>query len=132
MTHYRYIRDRDLCQGCRYCVTRVSCPSPQQCIGCKACYLSCPNEALVPESWNTKQRVTISVDGNRVEVPAKVTIKAGLHHVRLVAAMLVRCLSRVNSDQVVILQSRRVRSSRHRCQMKPHHFVSSAGISLML
>ncbi|MHA2086467.1 MAG: 4Fe-4S binding protein, partial [Candidatus Thorarchaeota archaeon] len=46
MTGYRYRRNRKICTNCRFCITGVSCPSPQYCVGCGACYLACPNEAM--------------------------------------------------------------------------------------
>jgi len=81
MTYYRYHRDKDLCQRCRYCVTRVSCPSPEQCIGCSACYLGCPNEAILSEVHDPKQWVVVTIDSQPVEVPRDITVKAAMESI---------------------------------------------------
>ncbi|UCE10949.1 MAG: radical SAM protein [Candidatus Thorarchaeota archaeon] len=78
--HYEYHRNQERCSKCRYCITRVSCPSPNSCVGCRACYLACPSEAIEETTVQPKSAVTITVDGQRVEVPGDTTIKVALEH----------------------------------------------------
>jgi pyruvate formate lyase activating enzyme len=40
--------------------------------------LACPNEAIIQEIREPKQRVVVSIDGQKVEVPVDVTIKTAL------------------------------------------------------
>ncbi|MFX1367153.1 MAG: radical SAM protein [Promethearchaeota archaeon] len=84
MTGYRYQRDSTLCQNCRFCITNVGCPSPHSCIGCNACYLACPHEAIHQFERKAGNRVTIMLDGHPVEVPGNVTIKQALEALGLV------------------------------------------------
>ncbi|MHA2141165.1 MAG: radical SAM protein [Candidatus Thorarchaeota archaeon] len=78
MTGYTFQRNGELCTNCRFCITSVSCPSPQSCIGCKACYLACPHEAIRQATPETHSPVTVTVDGNPLEVPGNATIKQAL------------------------------------------------------
>ncbi|MGD9396419.1 MAG: radical SAM protein [Candidatus Thorarchaeota archaeon] len=70
-----------MCWNCRYCVTGVSCPSPQQCIGCSACFLACPHEAIRREKKEQKEWIVVRVNDQQVEVPADVTIKVALESI---------------------------------------------------
>lgn len=81
MAHYRYHRNKDLCEQCRYCVTRISCPSPQLCIGCSACYLSCPYEAIIKKDELYQEMIRVTVNSQQVEVPSNITIKAALESI---------------------------------------------------
>lgn len=70
--------------NCKFCITNVGCPSPQSCIGCKACYLACPHEAIHQVESKTRNSITITVDGHPVEVPNHVTIKQALEKLGIV------------------------------------------------
>ncbi len=79
MKFYRAIRT-EKCTECNFCKTYV-CPSPDECIGCKACYIACPNEAVELEERKIDKFVTITVDGEKYSVPAKVTVKTALEFI---------------------------------------------------
>ncbi|MHA2230746.1 MAG: 4Fe-4S binding protein [Candidatus Thorarchaeota archaeon] len=60
MTGFRYRRNKEICTNCRFCITGVGCPSPQNCVGCGACYLACPNEAMYSTDVESENRITIN------------------------------------------------------------------------
>ncbi|MFX0107270.1 MAG: radical SAM protein [Candidatus Hodarchaeota archaeon] len=78
MKGYSYFRNRELCTNCKFCISNISCPSPQSCVGCKTCYLACPHEAIQQVKREKLNYVTITVDGHPVEVPDNITIKQAL------------------------------------------------------
>ncbi|MFX1541251.1 MAG: radical SAM protein [Promethearchaeota archaeon] len=78
MVHQIYRRNLDKCWNCGFCTETVSCPSPQVCIGCQACYLACYREAIEPIEQKNKPEITIIVDEQPVSVPSQVTIKTAL------------------------------------------------------
>ncbi len=66
----------DKCANCSFCRNYV-CQS-EECTGCGACYLACPNEAVELVEVEKKGSVKITVDGEKYSVPAKITIKKAL------------------------------------------------------
>jgi len=76
---FRRIRDRVLCRECGFCEEVVVCPSPGDCIGCGACCRGCPHEAVrMVEDKSPRGSVSIRVDGVKVEVPERTTVKRAL------------------------------------------------------
>jgi len=73
-----YIAKRtDRCVECNFCKSYV-CQS-DVCTGCGACYLACPNEAVVMvERGEVKRYVKIKVDGETHWVPEHITVKKAL------------------------------------------------------
>ncbi len=75
----KYVKDMSKCTNCGICSTIVLCPSPQKCIGCKACFLACPNEAIKPiVDDEPRDVIKIIVDGQEFEVPNYITVKRAL------------------------------------------------------
>ncbi|MDI6719863.1 MAG: radical SAM protein [Methanomicrobiales archaeon] len=85
MTAQTFAAERDpfRCEFCGFCETLVPCHrvlagDTSACSGCGACALACPNEAIrMVESPRTRQ-VAIRVDGDRVSVPERITVKRAL------------------------------------------------------
>ena len=73
---FKRVRDRTLCKECGFCEEVVVCPSPNDCIGCGACYKECPYEAI--RMVEDSRSVSIRVDGVKVDVPEKTTVKRAL------------------------------------------------------
>lgn len=67
------------CVDCGFCRDTVYCPSPQACIGCGACVAGCPYQAreLVVDK-RPRATVTITVDGQPLSVPERITVKRAL------------------------------------------------------
>lgn len=68
------------CKHCNACLDLVACPGAEEniCIGCGACTLLCPNEALTLVESKRKNKINIEVDGKKVFVPEKTSIKEAL------------------------------------------------------
>lgn len=79
MRFYRVRVDPSKCRNCGFCSTVSVCRSPQQCIGCLACYWACPYEARVVEVVEEERRlIRIRVDGVDYEVPEGITVARAL------------------------------------------------------
>ncbi len=75
----KYVKNSSKCVNCGTCSLIVSCPSPHRCIGCRSCYLACPNKAIIeiPDQSDRKM-VEISIDGAVHKVPEYITVKQAL------------------------------------------------------
>ncbi|MEW6069115.1 MAG: radical SAM protein [Candidatus Thermoplasmatota archaeon] len=65
------------CKKCGFCKESV-CPSIDYCIGCGACYLACPYEAVELTEHESKEEVAIKIDNEKYSVPARITVKKAL------------------------------------------------------
>ena len=70
----------DKCGGCSACLTFVDCPGAKEkiCIGCGACILICPREALELVEVKRDKEVVIEVDGKLGKVPERISVKEAL------------------------------------------------------
>ena len=68
------------CAHCNACVDLVACPGAEEniCIGCGACVLICPNEAIILVESKRENRISMEVDGKKVFVSEKISIKEAL------------------------------------------------------
>jgi len=77
-----YVAKHDIqkCRQCGWCSEMVACPGADEliCIGCGACVLACPNEALALVEEPRDKEVTIEVDGGLVQMPERISVKAAL------------------------------------------------------
>ncbi|MDY6842840.1 MAG: radical SAM protein [Thermodesulfobacteriota bacterium] len=71
------------CLRCGWCAEIVACPGSAKdiCIGCGACVLACPNEALELIEEPRQREITIEIDGSRVQVPEKISVKEALRKI---------------------------------------------------
>jgi pyruvate formate lyase activating enzyme len=67
------------CVNCGFCQNPLYCPSPQACIGCGACIQGCPYQAReIVADDELRATVKITVDGQLLSVPERITIKRAL------------------------------------------------------
>lgn len=71
------------CKECGICADIVACSSnkigeAENCIGCEACYLACPNEAIEMFEREKLDKIKIVVNGEYFSVPEKITIMKAL------------------------------------------------------
>lgn len=64
------------CRNCNFCKSSV-CPSAQ-CIGCGACFIACPNQAVEMRERKLEGYIHIRVDGESFSVPERITVKKAL------------------------------------------------------
>jgi pyruvate formate lyase activating enzyme len=74
--------NEDQCVDCGFCQGTLYCPSPDACIGCGVCVQGCPYQAreMVADE-GPRTPVTITVDGQTLSVPERITIKRALESV---------------------------------------------------
>jgi pyruvate formate lyase activating enzyme len=74
--------NEDRCTRCRLCDELIVCLSPEDCIGCQACFHGCPNQARrMVEDKEPRKAIRLSVNGQEVEVPERITIRRALERV---------------------------------------------------
>ena len=75
-------RNEDRCKRCGICEEIVACPAGKVCsdgcVGCGACYLACPNEAITLEEEPREELITIEVNGEKFHVPERITVRKAL------------------------------------------------------
>ena len=73
------IRNADRCKDCGTCHEMVACHGQDQaCIGCGACALACPNEAIEMAEEERTREVIIYVNGKQTVVPERIPVKEAL------------------------------------------------------
>lgn len=65
------------CKKCNFCKEAV-CPSIYECIGCGACFIACPNNAVEMVERRLTASIKININGRDVSVPEKITVKQAL------------------------------------------------------
>lgn len=81
--HYVAVKNLDMCQNCGFCDEYVACSSKyvgysEECVGCGACYISCPFEAIEMKEREIERKVKIEIDGKNFSLPEKITVKHAL------------------------------------------------------
>lgn len=76
-------KNLDKCRKCGVCDEIVACSSGrvgyvEGCIGCGACGLTCPYEAVSLKDEPRLEEVRIKVDGESFTTPSKITVKRAL------------------------------------------------------
>ena len=69
-------RDPNLCQDCQYC--RKCVCRYESCIGCQACHVSCPYDAVKMEERPSWETITIYFDDEPLQVTSGISIKEAL------------------------------------------------------
>lgn len=80
---YVFTKDLKRCQKCGFCEEYVACSGSsvghhEECVGCSACYISCPHEAIKIKERPEGKEVKIWVDGKSISVPERITVKNAL------------------------------------------------------
>jgi len=73
----------DACKQCGVCGEIVGCSSrcvgyENECIGCAACSIACPHEAVQMRQREKRKENRIKVDGEEFSVPERITVKKAL------------------------------------------------------
>ncbi|MBS3906953.1 MAG: radical SAM protein [Syntrophaceae bacterium] len=69
-------RDPNLCQDCQYCRKWIC--RYESCIGCQACHVSCPYDAVKMEERPSWETITIYFDDKPLQVTSGIPIKEAL------------------------------------------------------
>ncbi|MEM2339563.1 MAG: radical SAM protein [Nitrososphaerales archaeon] len=83
-----YIAEKNLnnCKKCGACDEIVACSSMrvgyvEECIGCGACFITCPNEAIIIKEKPREKEIKIKVNGESFSIPEKITVKKALEFI---------------------------------------------------
>ncbi|MCP8316577.1 MAG: (2Fe-2S)-binding protein, partial [archaeon] len=76
-------KDMEKCKQCGICDKIIACSSIyigyiEECIGCGACYLACPNEAILMKERSKGKETKIKVNREYFSVPERTTVKKAL------------------------------------------------------
>lgn len=76
-------RNESKCMRCGACDEIVACSSSrvgyaEECVGCGACQIACPYEAIEMRERSAEKYVRIKVDGMPFSVPDRITVKRAL------------------------------------------------------
>jgi len=66
------------CHNCGTCSEIVACPKVEECIGCGACYLACPYEAIRMIETEREREISIEVDGKGFKIPQYISVREAL------------------------------------------------------
>lgn len=77
---YVAVHDPTKCRHCGACAEVVACPGADEliCIGCGACVLVCPNQALQLVEEPRQRRVAIEINGDLALVSERISVKEAL------------------------------------------------------
>ncbi|MDY6918328.1 MAG: radical SAM protein [Chloroflexota bacterium] len=77
---YVAVHDPEKCRHCGVCSEIVDCPGADEliCIGCGACVLSCPHQALQLVEESRARRIAIEVNGELCFVPERISVREAL------------------------------------------------------
>lgn len=78
MSSWQVHKDKGRCIDCGTCQQLVACPNEKECIGCGACVLACPHEALNLVPAPDRGKITLEIDGHLYTVPGGVTVLEAL------------------------------------------------------
>ncbi|MBM4129002.1 MAG: radical SAM protein [Nitrospira sp.] len=83
---YYAIKNQKKCQNCDFCEGYVACSAkhvgyPAECIGCGACFISCPHEAIEMRERSVGKAITIWVDGKSFSVPERISVRHALEFI---------------------------------------------------
>ena len=63
----KYEKNRQKCRDCGFCSSIIQCPSPNLCIGCRACYFGCPNHTIERHYIESSGTIEIQINGESLK-----------------------------------------------------------------
>ena len=77
---YKASYNLDRCRNCGTCRQIVACAGKEEaCIGCGACALACPHQAVEMVEEERAKEVTITINGQTGRVPERISVKEALN-----------------------------------------------------